>query len=62
MLLDYLVKIFTSPVAIFLVMSLVILWLVRMYMRKDRQLDELYRKTIRYLELKLDAAEKLYRQ
>jgi len=62
MFLDSLVKIFTSPVAIFLVMSLAILWLVRMYLAKDRQLDELYQKTIRYLELKLEAAEKLYRQ
>ena len=58
MSLESLVKIFTSPVAIFLVMALAILWLVREHHRLTGENKNLYNRIIRYLELRSAATNK----
>ena len=59
MSLETLVKTFTSPVAIFLVMALAILWLVREYHRLTGENKDLYNRIIRYLELRSAATKRM---
>ena len=58
MSLSNLESMFTSQVAIFLVMALAILWLVREYRRLVRQNEDLYNRIIKYLELKIAKTER----